>query len=115
VAELLPALDIFVFPSRSEGMPAAVLEAMSCELPVVAADVGATGEEVVDGVTGLLVPAGDPPALADAIARLGADPAERGRMGLAGRRRVSESFTPDRAVANRLRAWELALARRQTA
>jgi mannosyltransferase len=113
VAELIPALDIFVLPSRSEGMPAVVLEAMACALPVVATDVGAVREEVVDGVTGLVVAPGDPAALAAALERLARDAEERARMGRASRARASQRFTPERAVANRLRAWELALGHRQ--
>ena len=66
VGELLPAFDLFVLPSLREGLPFAVLEAMSAGLPVVATRVGGVPEAVAEGVTGLLVPADDPDALADA-------------------------------------------------
>jgi glycosyltransferase involved in cell wall biosynthesis len=113
VPELLPAVDVFVMPSRgAEGMPTAVLEAMACELPVVATDIAAVREEVQDGVTGLVVPPSDRAALVDALSRLLADPALRARMGKSGRELVAARFTPRQAVANRLRAWEIALARR---
>jgi glycosyltransferase involved in cell wall biosynthesis len=114
VPELLPALDVFVLPSRSEGMPAVVLEAMACALPVIATDVGAVREEVLDGVTGLVVGSEDPTALAAALSSLAQDADARERMGRAGRERVIPLFSPERAVANRLRAWELALGRRRT-
>jgi glycosyltransferase involved in cell wall biosynthesis len=113
VPELLPAVDLFVMPSLyGEGMPTAILEAMACALPVVATDVAAVAEEVVDGVTGLIVAPGDGPALRSALDALARDGERRARMGAAGRARVTELFTPGRAVANRLRAWQIALAAR---
>lgn len=110
VPELLPALDIFVLPSRpGEGMPTVILEAMACGLPVVAADVAAVREEIVPESTGLLVPPGDAASLARALGVLAGDEARRREMGREGRDRVNRRFTVERAVADRLRAWELAL------
>lgn len=110
VPELLPTLDAFVLPSHpGEGMPTVILEAMACGLPVVATDVAAVREEVEEGVTGLVVPVGDPALMADALQGLVDDEELRARMGAAGRIRVTELFTPERAVANRLRAWDIAL------
>ncbi|MGA9994961.1 MAG: glycosyltransferase [Pyrinomonadaceae bacterium] len=93
---------IFALPSRVEGTPNALLEAMSCSLPVVVSD-GAPGplELVEDGVTGLVVPVNDPSALAAALRRLAGDKALRRRLGEAARARVSEYELP-RALA----AWE---------
>jgi len=93
VPRFLSATDIVVCPSRREGMGLAALEAMACELPVVASAVGGLRESVVGDVTGLLVPAMDPEALATAIEALVNDPARRRRMGSAGRARVREHFT----------------------
>ena len=99
VGELLAKADLFVLSSRSEGLPLSILEAMATGLPVVASRVGGVPELVVDGETGLLVPPGDPHALAAAIERLLDDPALRRRLGTAGRTRVSEHF--DLASARR--------------
>jgi glycosyltransferase involved in cell wall biosynthesis len=113
VSDLLPAFDVFVMPSLSEGMPTTILEAMGCGLPVVASDVGAVAELVADGVTGSLVAPADPAALAAALARLVGDPARRAAMGAAGRERALARFSTAQVVANRLRAYELALEHRR--
>jgi glycosyltransferase involved in cell wall biosynthesis len=77
--------DVFVVPSRWEGFGMALLDALLYGLPVVASRVGAIPELVDDGDNGLLVPAGDPQALATALARLAGDPELRRRMGIRGR------------------------------
>lgn len=92
VPELLARAGAFVLSSRSEGLPISMLEAMAAGLPVVATSVGGVPELVVEGETGLLVPAGDAGALAEALRRLVEDPALRGRVGAAARERVLEHF-----------------------
>jgi glycosyltransferase involved in cell wall biosynthesis len=72
---------------------------MSAGLPVVATAVGGVPEQVVDGVTGLLVPARSPADLAEAIGALAADPERRKRMGQAARERVKRHFPIERSVA----------------
>jgi glycosyltransferase involved in cell wall biosynthesis len=94
-AELAGAADVVVLPSSIEGLPVVLPEAMARARPVVATPVGGTAELVTDGETGLLVPPGDPDALADAIRGLLADPELRRRMGEAGRRRVAERFSAE--------------------
>jgi glycosyltransferase involved in cell wall biosynthesis len=89
----LRGVDLFVNASDTEGMPNTVLEAMSSGLPVVATAVGGTCEVVEDGVTGRLVPARDPDALADALADLLRDAPSRAAMGRAGRARVDGLFS----------------------
>jgi glycosyltransferase involved in cell wall biosynthesis len=92
VLDLLAGADIFVLSSRSEGFPVSVLEAMAAGLPVVATDVGGVSEAVRHGETGLLVPANDPGALAEALDCLVQDPELRLRLGSAGRERVRQHF-----------------------
>ncbi len=96
------AASIFVMPSRIEGMPNALLEAMSCGLPVIVTD-GAPGplELVEDGLTGLVVPVNNAGALARALLRLTRDHEMRIRLGAAARARVAEYDLP-RAMAT----WE---------
>jgi glycosyltransferase involved in cell wall biosynthesis len=95
----LRALDVFALIAEPAGCPNASLEAMSAGLPVVATDVGGMAEQIVEGVTGHVVPAGDTDALADALVRLGHDAAARARLGKAGRERIRTDFSLDRMVA----------------
>jgi glycosyltransferase involved in cell wall biosynthesis len=80
VPELLPAFDVFALPSRYEGLPTAIVEAMACGIPVVATAVNAVGDVVVPGETGLLVPPGRPDLMATALAYLLDSPADAARM-----------------------------------
>ncbi|HVS14501.1 MAG TPA: glycosyltransferase [Thermoanaerobaculia bacterium] len=93
VPALLAAADLFVAPSLEDAFPTSLLEAMTAGLPVVASRTGGIPEIVVPGKTGLLVPPGDPGALAGAMAALLADPVRRAALGAAGRRRVEERFS----------------------
>lgn len=88
VAAVLAAADIFVLPSYFEGLPMSVIEAMLTAMPVVASDIGGPREQVVAGVTGLLVPPRQVAPLAAALARLTADAGLRTLMGEAGRQRA---------------------------
>jgi glycosyltransferase involved in cell wall biosynthesis len=99
VPRILAAIDLFVLASGSEGQPNAILEAMAAARPVVATDVGGVRELVVHGETGLLVPAGDPAALAAAIGALQDDPATAKAFGEAGARRAASRFGRERMVA----------------
>lgn len=85
VPRLLAAMDAFVLTSLSEGYSLALVEASAAALPVVATRVGGNAEIIADETTGLLVQAGDAPAIAAALARLVDDPSLRGRLGAAGR------------------------------
>lgn len=93
--DLFDEIDIFVLPSRAEGFPLSIVEAMLAGRPVVATDVGSVKEAVVDGRTGLVVPPDDADALRSALARLSADADERRRMGAAGRVRALAHFTAE--------------------
>lgn len=99
VPDLLEACDVFVLPSRQEGLGVAALEAMARGRPVVASAVGGLAEAVVSGETGLLVPPDDAPALAAALARVVGDAGFAARLGAAGARRVEEHFLADSMVA----------------
>jgi colanic acid/amylovoran biosynthesis glycosyltransferase len=96
VSRRLQASDVYLHPSLTEGIPAAVIEAMACGVAVVATGCGGVPEAVTDGVEGLLVPPRDPERLADALQRLARDPELRSRMGEAGRARVLSEFTLER-------------------
>ena len=92
IREELQRADVFLHPAVSEGFCNAVLEAQAMGVPVVCTDAGALPENVIDGVTGFVVPRRDPRALAEKLALLARDPALRKRMGEAGRQRVREHF-----------------------
>lgn len=93
IPRLLAVMDIFVLPSLSEGLSLALLEAMGAGKPVVASRVGGNPELIVEGMTGLLVEAGDVRAIAGSIVRLLADCGMRRRFGLAGAARVQDRFS----------------------
>lgn len=95
IADLHQAFDLFVQSSEYEGTPNAVLEAMAMETPLVATDVGGTGELAFDGVHGLLIASGDVPALRDAITRAIDDPQGTRRRATAARRRIEEDLSFD--------------------
>jgi glycosyltransferase involved in cell wall biosynthesis len=102
IPDLMAAADIFTLPSRFEGLPMSVIEAMLTGLPVVAANVRGPAEQVAPEETGLLVPAADAPALTAALARLVADPALRARMGAAGLHRARERYDEAKVLARTL-------------
>jgi glycosyltransferase involved in cell wall biosynthesis len=107
VRGLLDASRVLVLPSRSEGLGRVILEAFARGRPVVASNVGGIPELVDDGVTGRLVPAEDPEALAKALAELLADPSLSTAMGAAARTRV-ETRDPSsgfEAGIERLAGW----------
>ena len=95
----IKSFDLFVMSSVTEGLGTSLLDAMACARPIVATRAGGIPEIVEDGVNGLLVPARDHHALAEAIVRALKDPASRQRMGDAGLARVNERFTVERMVA----------------
>jgi glycosyltransferase involved in cell wall biosynthesis len=90
---LLARADIFALPSRNEGLPMSVLEAMARGLPVIATPVGGLLELIEDGVNGVLIQPGDVEALARAILRLANDPAARAALGRAARQTVLARYS----------------------
>jgi glycosyltransferase involved in cell wall biosynthesis len=101
-ARLLREADAFVLASTSEGLPMALLEAMSYGLAIVATSVGGVPEVVDDGDSAMIVPPGDAAALAEALVRLGEDPALLGRLATNALSRAAD-FAPD-TVAVRVEA-----------
>jgi glycosyltransferase involved in cell wall biosynthesis len=99
---ILSSADVYVFPSRHEGLPVAPLEAMACGLPVVGAD--ATGVADVVGETGIVVPRDDPDGLARALGGLLDDTERRIQLGRAARIRVEQTFALE-AVGAALRSF----------
>lgn len=105
VRQALRSADIFLFPTRLEGFPLSVLEAMACGLPVVGSNVSSMPEVVEDGVNGLLCDL-DPTDLAQAVASLAADGERCRQMGIASRTRVVEQFSMKSTVEKYLSVFE---------
>jgi glycosyltransferase involved in cell wall biosynthesis len=102
VEAVLAAADIFTLPSYHEALPMSVIEAMLCGIPVVASDIDGPKEQVVHGVTGLLVPVREAAPLATALATLAEDADLRARMGAAGRARALERYDEAKVAARTL-------------
>ena len=108
--------DLLCLPCRvdedgdRDGIPNVLVEAMACGVPAVTTSVSGIPEVVDDGVTGLIVPVDDPAATADAIARLGADPALARRIAANAGARVRERFDGDRLAADLARLFREAVA-----
>jgi sugar transferase (PEP-CTERM/EpsH1 system associated) len=98
VPEVMGAFDVFVLSSVSEGLSNTIQEAMACGLPVVATRVGGADELVVEHRTGLLTPASNPEAMADALAALARDSNMRQRFGSAGHERARAEFALERMI-----------------
>ncbi|HET9185409.1 MAG TPA: glycosyltransferase family 4 protein, partial [Solirubrobacterales bacterium] len=111
IPELMAAADVFTLPSLYEGSPLAVLEAMAARRAIVSSAIGGTNEVIVDGESGLLVPPGDPEALAAALRRVLADPGLRESLAANARNRVEERFTPAAMVRSVEHVYEQLLAR----
>jgi len=107
------SVDVFVLPSVStEGLPLVVLEAMAMGLPVVATCLAGVPEVIEDGLNGLLVPPGDPGALAKALSWLAVDGERRKRMAKAGQAHVRDKFPVERVAAEVTRVYETVLAQK---
>ena len=98
VAQLLTDLDLFVLPSRTEGLPLAVLEAMAASLPIVATAVGGVPQALRHGEAGVLVPPEEPEVLAQAIVRLAANGQHMAHLGSAARKEYEAHYAVSRMV-----------------
>lgn len=112
IPALLQALDIFVLPSLSEGLPLSLLEAMASSKPAVATNVGGTPEVLVNEETGYLVPPMDHESLASRLLALLSDKAMAKRMGANGRNRVCEKFLLETMVSAYEALYEAASVRK---
>ncbi len=110
----LPAFDIVVMPSRSEGFPLAIVEAMLAARPVVATRVGSVAEAVIDNETGILVEKDDVKGLIAALHRLIVDPALRDRLGQRAREVAIAHFTTEQMAKRYEQIWQNVLAEPQT-
>jgi glycosyltransferase involved in cell wall biosynthesis len=106
VEAIIAASDLLVMPSLREGFGDPIIEAMALHRPVIASRVGGMVEIVHDGETGLLVPPGDPGALALAIINLLREPQARERMGLQGRRVALREFSVERLADGLVRLYK---------
>ena len=106
VPVLMRRLDLFVLPSKAEGISNTIMEAMASGVPVVATDVGGNGELVVPGQTGMLVPPDDPRAMAEAMAAYLADPDRCRREGAAARDRAARVFSLRTMVDNYMQVYD---------
>lgn len=112
VPAVLRLVNVLVLPSHREGMPVTLLEAMAACKPVVATDIRGCREEVVDGVTGWIVPPSAPRELAKAIRRVLADPERADAMGRAGRERVRSEYSEARVVLEQVSVYRELLRKR---
>lgn len=112
VDAIYPLLDLYVQPSYSEGISLTLLEACSCELPVVATTIGGNPEIVVDRKTGILVPPRDADALSAAILEQWHAPDSAHAMGRAARARVVEMFSLDSMIGRYVELYQELLSRR---
>jgi glycosyltransferase involved in cell wall biosynthesis len=111
VERLYRGMDIYALASYREGFPRSAMEAAAMRLPIVATDVRGCRQVVESGVTGLLVPARDSRALADAIGALAVDPERRLRMGAAGREKALREFDQQRCIDLTLAVYRRLIAR----
>lgn len=112
VPRFIAALDAYVLPSLWEGLPLALLEALASAKPIVATRVGGNPEIVADGENGLLVPAKDPEALAQAVLALRRDPGRCQRMAVANRARFESAFSVASMTAAHLASYRALAAAR---
>lgn len=113
VAAVLAAADIFVHPSTSEGLPLALLEAMFAARPIVASDIGEIGTALGRGDAGVLVEAGNPPALAAALDRLLTDPQLAGALAERAYRRALAEYDVSQMVRRYVSEYRALLGHRQ--
>jgi glycosyltransferase involved in cell wall biosynthesis len=111
VPQLLAAFDIFVHPSLWEGLSISLMEAMAAGKPIVASEIWGNKEMIVSGETGLLIPAGEPDAIAEALKQVLSDDMRAQYMAVQAQLEANAKFTEQRMVDENVAAYENALAR----
>jgi len=106
VPRVMTELDLLILSSLSEGFGLVLLEAMAAAKPIVASQVSAIPEIVIDGETGILVPPKDPDALAEALIKLLRNPALAREMGRKGRKRLEKEFSVERMITETERVYD---------
>ena len=112
LAECYQAADVYLHAARADTFPTTVLEALACGTPVVATAVGGIPEQLVDGKSGFLVPAGDAPALAGRLTWLAQSPGLVRTMGAAANRDAVDRFSLERMVSNYVQFYQEMSSRR---
>jgi glycosyltransferase involved in cell wall biosynthesis len=111
IPEIMRGLDCFVLPSLGEGISNTILEAMASGLPVIATAVGGNVELVSEGISGRLVPAADPSALALAIVDLAQQPELAKSLGQQGRRQIEQRYSMTAMVQSYQQLYDQLLGR----
>jgi len=106
IPRILSMTDVFVLPSHREGMPRSILEAMASGKPIVATNIRGCREEVVDGVTGLLIPVKDQEALAKSIIKILTNRELAVKMGEEGRKRVIKEFDEKNVLDKQMEIYD---------
>ena len=106
VTQILRGIDIFFLPSRWEGLPRTVLEAMASGIPVVASSVDGTTEAVLDAVTGYLLPPGDLEGYVEKLSELIESEKKRKKMGVEGQKRVEEHFCYKKMIKKTIKVYK---------
>lgn len=109
IKSVFDRLDVMLAPSRREALSLSLIEAAASGRPSIGTNVGGIPEVVEDDISGILVPAEDPEALAAAILKIGRDDAMRLRMGRAAREVFEGRFTPERMITETERAYDRAI------
>lgn len=106
LAAYYQAADVYLHAAKADTFPTVIIEALACGTPVVATAIGGIPEQILDGVTGFLVPAGDAPALAERLSQLAQFPEQVRVMGLAASRDAVDRFSLERMVCEYKRLYQ---------
>jgi len=107
----LSIADIFLFPSRKEGFPNALLEAMACGIAIIASDIGGVTELISDGKTGILFPVGDSKIFAEKIIYLLKNPMIKNKIGKQARKHVLDFYSFDKIAKSYFETYVMAISK----